>query len=165
MQIIYLAVIIFIIVFGIFFVVIYKTEKKEKNDHLLSTSIIVSVVFGILISVCITFIIFLVSGSVNVLSSILDLKLKQNQIIYLAIYFLVYSLTLERLIIGMLKYHFSKSKMAQNTVLSFTRILFFVICGDLLSVELRPSLILGFVVSLILLTIDVIENRRHQKSS
>lgn len=165
MLIVYQGVIIFIIVFGIFFVGVYKTEKKEGNDFRLLNSIVVPLAFGVIISVCITFIIFLVSGSVNIVSSLFDLKLKQNQIIYLAICFLVYSLTLERLIIGMIMYHFSKNKIIQYIVLSFSRILVIVICGDLLSIELKPSLILGFVVSFILLAIDEIMNRRRKRSN
>ncbi|GAA0486242.1 hypothetical protein GCM10008986_09520 [Salinibacillus aidingensis] len=156
MNFIYIIIAIFITVFLIFLFFSYRSESKGDQEHPLLIALFVSTVFGLLVSVIISICILALTGSLNLINEFLNLSLNQKQIIYLMLWYLVFSFFLEANLTRILLSFFGYSKISYFVSVSILRILYLLAVGYLLSIDLDTNITIAISFALFLYLIDLL---------
>src|SRR5690554_1442714 len=93
-------IILWLIPFILIFTFIYKRNQKETEEEGIHFFMVLflSVIFSLIIAAIIGFILFTLLGSATIVNEIFSLKISKNELVILAISFLVYLFTLDFLV-------------------------------------------------------------------
>lgn len=145
---------IFIVVFGLLFYFIFKSEK-HKEAHALSISLFVSFVLGLLITTIVLFFVLVFSGATNIINNLFKLSLDQKQIIYLAASYLLYLMVFERIIVTFILFFIGSEKKKQLFVLIMLRVVILFGIGSLFSMHPNSNFFITIGVTIFLFLLDM----------
>lgn len=158
--------VIFIISFLLLFKLVYTGNKEESQDEKLNFFLVVLVSFllALLPTTAIGIILFVILGSANTVNMLFSLHISLNQLVVLAISFLVYLFTIDSIVEIVVKHIVGKNIFYYSVIL-FTRIGIFYIIGNLVGLIHRVNVIFSTGVALIILLIEVLYNLREKHKS
>lgn len=155
---------IFIILFLLIFAWILKNERKESNNIKLFHILITSFIFSSVITFVLSFILFVLFGSVNLIDTLYSLKIPNNKLLLLAISFFIYLFTIDVLIEYSIEIITGKN-FVYTVVLFFTRILAFYTIGALLNLERNSNILISIGIALIIFIIELYSVLNGKKQS
>lgn len=135
MDILYIGIGTFFLVFSIFFFFSYRGEKKENEKGAFWIALLVSTVFGLIITLVLLFFILAYTGSLSMINSFFDLSLNQKQIIYLVIIYFFFGLLFENFPTNILAHFMGRSRIAKLVAVGIVRMVFIFTVSELLEVE------------------------------
>lgn len=163
MKIVITLLVIFIISALLMFTFIYKENRQEPHEEKMGLfmTIFVTVIIALILTVVIGLILFVLIGSANTVNILFSLNINMNQIIILAIAFLVYLYTIDTIIEIVIQHILGKNIFSQ-LILFLIRILTFHIIGSLISLNEKVSFTIASGVAFIILVIEGLYNLREK---
>lgn len=158
MYLVYVAICLFIIVFGLFFYFSFKAEKKNKEKNPLFIALFVSIIFGLLITSVGIFFILVFSGSLYIINDLFKLTLNQKQIIFLVSGYILFGLLFEESIVKITLHFIGKTKIAYSLVVGLIRLAILLTIGSLLSISEKTNIIIAFSMTIFLYLFDIATN-------
>ena len=158
--------VVFIISLLLLFKLVYSGNKEESQDEKLNFFLVVLVSFllALLPTAAIGIILFVILGSANTVNMLFSLHISLNQLVVLAISFLVYLFTIDSIVEIVVKHIVGKNIFYYSVIL-FTRIGIFYIIGNLVGLIHRVNVTFSTGVALIILLIKVLYNLREKHKS
>ena|SRR5699024_510374 len=158
--------IVFIISFLLLFKLVYNGNKEESENEKLNffLVILVSFVLALLPTSAIGLILFVVLGSANTVNMVFSLNISLNQLIVLAISFLVYLFTVDSIVEIAVKHILGKNIFYYSVIL-LIRIGVFYMIGELVGLTLTVSITFSVGVAFIILLIETSYILRQKRKS
>lgn len=158
---VFLSVIFILAFILLFWFLQYENKKEDKKDNLLIL-ILIAIIFSLVITTVIALFLFLIIGSTNVIEILFSLDISTNQVIVIAISFLVYWLTVDNIFEKVFKYFMGENIYAILS-LSLTRVASFYIIGIIIKLNEMINLSISAGVATVLLAIDVLYFLKYNK--
>jgi len=158
--------VVFIISFLLLFKLVYSGNKEEPEDEKLNIFLVflVSFLLALLPTVAMGLVLFVILGSANTVNMVFSLHISLNQIIVLAIAFLVYLFTIDSIIEIMVKHIVGKNIFYFSAIL-LIRIGVFYMIGDLVGLTQTVSVTFSTGVALIILFMESLYDVREKHKS
>ncbi|MFD1066389.1 hypothetical protein [Oceanobacillus locisalsi] len=163
MYLVYICLTIFAIVFAVFFYFVYRDEKKEYKKYAFLIAFGISTVFGLIVSIIVLLIILFLSGSLNIINGVLDLSLNQKQIIYLILWYVIFCIFIEDILMKILLFYFGNSRTSYFLNVSIIRGLFLFTIGSFLLIDFRTNVIFTISFTIFLYLLDLVINYYQNK--
>lgn len=155
LKIAFVLFVIFTLIFIFLFTYFYKVNKKEeKKDHVI-TLVMVAILFSLMITFIIALFLFLIIGSTNVIDKLFSLGIDRNQIIIIAIFIMVYLMTIDNFFEMVFEYILSVKIYALFSVAT-SRVAAFYIIGIIMNLNNTINLTVSIGISFILFLIDAL---------
>ena len=158
--------VVFIISLLLLFKLVYSGNKEESQDEKLNFFLVVLVSFllALLPTAAIGIILFVILGSANTVNMLFSLHISLNQLVVLAISFLVYLFTIDSIVEIVVKHIVGKG-IFYYTVILLIRIGVFYIIGNWVGLIHTVNVTFSTGVALIILLIEVLYNLREKHKS
>lgn len=155
--------VVFIISFILLFKLVYSGNKEESREEKLNffLVILVSFLLALLPTAAIGVVLFVILGSANTVNMVFSLNISLNQLIVLAISFLVYLYTIDSIVEIVVKHILGKNIFYYSVIL-LIRIGAFYVIGDLIGFTQTVSGIVATGVALIIFLIEILYNLRKK---
>lgn len=155
--------VVFIISFLLLFKLVYSGNKEEPEDEKLNffLVILVSFLLALLPTAAIGLILFVVLGSANTVNMIFSLNISLNQLIVLAISFMIYLFTIDSILEIAVKHILGKNIFYYSVIL-LIRIGVFYMIGELVGLTQTVSVTFSTGVAFIILLIEILYNLREK---
>lgn len=156
-------IIVFITAFLLLFRFIYRGNKQETEDEKINffMVIFVSMALSFVITATISLVIFALIGSASIVNVIFSLNVSKNQLVVLAISFLVYLFIIEKIIEITVKYIIGKN-IFYVIVLVFIRIGIFYLIGKIIGLNQIINITIALGVAFIIMLIEVLYYLREK---
>jgi len=168
MEIIFLALTIFLLSFTLLFPWIYKTEKRDRKEagiwRLVGTSIGIGLVLALFITVIITFLFLVLVGSTKVLNSLFSLHISGRALFWLALCFFLYLFTLDH-IFGVAVELLIGKNVLSLIFLTIVRMIAFYLIGIFFHFKHTENLIIAIGVTLFVCLFDVYDLLKERKEA
>lgn len=153
--------IVYTISFLLIFRFIFSKNRKESEGEKISNLMVVflSAAFSFIITAFIGLVIFALVGSTSIVNFIFSLDISMNQLVILAISFLIYLVTLDDLVEFALKYIVGRQTYYE-IILVLIRIIIFYIIGYVVGLNETESIIIAVGVSLISIVLKALFQMR-----
>ncbi|WP_029270919.1 hypothetical protein [Virgibacillus alimentarius] len=163
MKIVVSFVTVFIISFLLIFKLVYNGNKQEPEGEKIGffMVIFVTVMLALLPTAAVGLMLFLLLGSANAVNMIFSLNLSVDQLVVLAICFLVYSFIIESIIEIIVKYILGENVFYHSTVL-LIRIGVFYVIGKGIGLNPKVSFFIAAGVAIMILLIETLYNWREK---
>jgi len=158
--------VVFIISLLLLFKLVYSGNKEESQDEKLNFFLVVLVSFllALLPTAAIGIILFVILGSANTVNMLFSLHISLNQLVVLAISFLVYLFTIDSIVEIVVKHIVGKG-IFYYTVILLIRIGVFYIIGNWVGLIHTVNVTFSTGVALIILLIEALYNLREKHKS
>ena len=155
--------VVFIISFLLLFKLVYNGNKEESEEEKLNfvLVILVSILLALLPTAAIGLILFVVLGSANTVNMVFSLNISLNQLIVLAISFLVYLFTVDSIVEIAVKHILGKNIFYYSVIL-LIRIGVFYMIGELVDLTQTVSVTFSTGMAFIILLIEILYNLRKK---
>src|SRR5690606_2838382 len=163
MSIIVTLLVIYIISILLIFTFIYSKNTLEAEGEKISNRKVVflSAAFSLIITAFIGLVVFAIVGSTSIVNIIFSLEISMNQLVILAISYLIYIVTLDHLVEFTLKYIVGR-QLYYEIVLFLMRIMIYYIIGYVVGLNETESIIIAVGVSLIAIIVKVLFHMRSK---
>lgn len=152
----------FILLFILLFWFMYRSNKQEKEKKSVLILMLGAGLFSLLFTLLLAFFLLIMMGSTVVIDSLFTLNISTNQLIKIAISYVIYWLTLDTLFEKLCEYVLGKNYYAR-VMIALSRIVIFYIIGSLIGLTARINFTLSIGVALIFLIIDALYLLRKNK--
>ena len=158
--------VVFIISFLLLFKLVYNGNKEESEEEKLNfvLVILVSILLALLPTAAIGLILFIVLGSANTVNMVFSLNISLNQLIVLAISFLVYLFTVDSIVEIAVKHILGQNTFYYSVIL-LIRIGVFYMIGELVDLTQTVSVTFSTGMAFIILLIEILYNLREKHKS
>ncbi|NPC93593.1 hypothetical protein HOO54_15445 [Bacillus sp. WMMC1349] len=151
----------------VFFIFIYRGERKEAeekntNEKFLLSTIIAALVLSLIPTAIIMGIILFATGSANVLGSFFDLKIGLNQIVMMSVCMVVYAFTIDNIFVAVGR-HLIGDNFFKFIFASVFKFLFIYIVGIMCSIGSSDNFILSLGLTLCFLLLECIFPKSHDR--
>lgn len=148
------------------FKLVYNGNKEESEEEKLNfvLVILVSILLALLPTAAIGLILFVVLGSANTVNMVFSLNISLNQLIVLAISFLVYLFTVDSIVEIAVKHILGKNIFYYSVIL-LIRIGVFYMIGELVGLTQTVSVTFSTGMAFIILLIEILYNLREKHKS
>lgn len=155
--------VVFIISFLLLFKLVYNGNKEELEEEKLNfvLVILVSILLALFPTAAIGLILFVVLGSANTVNMVFSLNISLNQLIVLAISFLVYLFTVDSIVEIAVKHILGKNIFYYSVIL-LIRIGVFYMIGELVGLTQTVSVTFSTGMAFIILLIEILYNLREK---
>jgi len=155
--------VVFIISFLLLFKLVYSGNREESEDEKLIflLVILVSFLLALLPTATIGLILFVVLGSVSTVNMFFSLNISLNQLIVLAISFLVYLFTIDSIVEVVVKHILGKNFVYYSVIL-LIRIGVFNMIGELVGLTQTVSVTFSTGMAFIILIIEITYNLKEK---
>lgn len=140
----------------------YRSNKQEKEKKSVLILMLGAGLFSLLFTLLLAFFLLIMMGSTVVINSLFTLNITTNQLIIIAISYIIYWLTLDTLFEKLCEYVLGKNYYAQ-VMIALSRIVIFYIIGSLIGLTASINFTLSIGVALIFLIIDALYLLRKNK--
>lgn len=140
----------------------YRSNKQEKEKKSVLILMLGAGLFSLLFTLLLAFFLLIMMGSTVVIDSLFTLNISTNQLIKIAISYVIYWLTLDTLFEKLCEYVLGKNYYAR-VMIALSRIVIFYIIGSLIGLTARINFTLSIGVALIFLIIDALYLLRKNK--
>jgi len=157
---------LFAIIFIILFFLMKRNEQKESSQETVKLFPLIggAFLFSFVITAALSFILFGLLGSASVLNLLFSLKISNNQILLLVIFFFIYLFTLDELIEWSVKAIVSKN-LVYTFVMFLTRIFCFYLIGAVLQMKQTANMIISIGVALMIFIYELyLANKKMDES-
>ncbi|RYG72942.1 hypothetical protein EU245_08345 [Lentibacillus lipolyticus] len=163
MKIVISLIVVFIMSFLLILKLVYSGNKQEPEEEKLGffLVVLVTVMLTLLPTAVIGLVLFVLIGSANTVNMIFSLDLSANQLIVLAISFLVYSFTIDSIMEILVK-HIVRKHLVYYSALLLIRTGAFYVIGKVIGLDQKVSFIIAAGVSLIILLMESLYNLREK---
>lgn len=158
--------VVFIISFLLLFKLVYNGNKEESEEEKLNfvLVILVSILLALLPTAAIGLILYVVLGSANTVNMVFSLNISLNQLIVLAISFLVYLFTVDSIVEIAVKHILGQNTFYYSVIL-LIRIGVFYMIGELVDLTQTVSVTFSTGMAFIILLIEILYNLREKHKS
>lgn len=155
--------IVFIISFILLFKLVYSGNKEEPREEKLNSFLVILVSFllALLPTTAIGVVLFVILGSADTVNMIFSLNISLNQLIVLAISFLVYLFTVDSIIEIVVKHILGKNIFYYSVIL-LIRIGIFYVIGDWIGLTQTVSGTVATGVTFIIFFIEILYDLRQK---
>ncbi|MGM7703018.1 hypothetical protein ACSVDE_14905 [Pseudalkalibacillus sp. Hm43] len=154
MELFITAMIIFFIILPLFFIFIYKSERKENNNVRIPMTIFVSSILSLIITITITALIVVVTGSASLVSSLFKIDISKTELIIMGVALVLSNLTVDNVIITILKYFVGDNQFYSLVGLFLYRMFLLSLICILMSISLEFTVLISTSVPSILLLFE-----------
>src|SRR5690606_17379214 len=140
-----------------------RENKKEDDKDNMAVLIGVSILFSLIITLAIGFLLLLIVGSITALNTVFSLNISVNQMILIAVSFLIYWFTLDYIFEATFEHIFGENWIAVFS-LTLSRIAAFYIIGILFHLNEPINLVVAVGVPLIIVVLDILSLLKTKKA-
>lgn len=159
MTIIILATVIFIILFLLLFIWIYKSEKEEIKRKKGKIFAVIGTAFILALApiVAIVLVLLALFGSTNIANTIFSLNISTTQLMFLTISLFIYLYTIDSFISVLVEHIIGKKDIFHLIALLLIRILAFYMIGLVFGLNQTSDFIIALIVSFIIFFVEFFE--------